>query len=159
MIKRFVIPLVAVFVLATACGGEDEPARVPPAAPSAGGDGAASGTAREERAVVKLAAEKTKARETVLNAGAPLSCVKVTVTNQGRRNVTVSPLYFSITDSKGKKHQGGDALGAYEDRVPTTTLAPGKKATGTVCGKGSFEPRSVAMTDEAVQEIARVEVG
>ncbi|GAA1545698.1 hypothetical protein GCM10009678_30430 [Actinomadura kijaniata] len=159
MIKRFVIPFVAVFVLATACGGEDEPVRVPPAAPSADGGGAASGTARAERAVVKLAAEKTKARETVLNAGAPLSCVKVTVTNQGRRNVTVSPLYFSITDAEGKRHDGGEALGTYENRVPTTTLAPGGKATGTVCGKGAFEPRTVAMTDEAVQEIARAEVG
>ncbi|MGK5558221.1 DUF4352 domain-containing protein, partial [Actinomadura kijaniata] len=136
-----------------------QPAPSPVTVPSPGGSGTPGGATRPGKAVVRLAAEKTKPRETVLNAGAPLSCVKVTVTNRGDRPLTVSPLYFSITDATGKKHQGGDALGAYENRVPTTTLAPGKKATGTVCGKGAFEPRTVAMTDEAVQEIARAEVG
>jgi flagellar hook assembly protein FlgD len=93
----------------------------------------------------------------VLATGA-LSCVKVTVTNQRKGNLAVNPLYFSITDSSGEKHESSDALGEYEGQIDTTTLAPGEKAKGLVCGKGKFTPAVVAMTDELLQEQARAEV-
>jgi hypothetical protein len=85
--------------------------------------------------------------------------VKVTVTNQRKGNLAVNPLYFSLVDAGGEKHESADALGEYEGQIATTTLAPGEKAKGTVCAKGKFTPAIVAMTDELLQEQARAEVG
>jgi hypothetical protein len=49
-------------------------------------------------------------------------------------------------------------MGDYEGQVPTTSLAPGEKASGAVCARGDFTPKIVAMTDELLQEQARAEV-
>jgi hypothetical protein len=84
--------------------------------------------------------------------------VKVTVNNQRKGQLAVNPLYFSITDTKGEKHDVAEAMGDYEGQVPTTSLAPGEKASGAVCARGDFTPKIVAMTDELLQEQARAEV-
>ncbi|MFC9973524.1 DUF4352 domain-containing protein [Spirillospora sp. NPDC127200] len=113
---------------------------------------------QDDPAEVKLAAKKTPFNKSVLSDGAAHSCVKVTVTNQRSSNLSVNPLYFSLTDTTNEKHESLDALGNYEDQIETTTLAPNEKVRGTVCAKGDFTPAKVAFTDELLQEIARAQV-
>ncbi|GAA1528219.1 hypothetical protein GCM10009678_07470 [Actinomadura kijaniata] len=156
MITRLVAPatLVAALILATGCETGTEPVAVQPADKNAGNSNGKAG----KPVTVKLAAKKTTAKKSVLGEAGALSCVKVTVTNQRKKNLAVNPLYFSITDTKGQKHESSEALAAYEGEMASTTLAPGEKATGVICGKGKFVPKIVAMTDELLQEQARAEV-
>lgn len=122
----------------------------------------AKGTAAKKKAAkpvpIKLVAKRAHAAKSVLSSGGSLSCVKVTVTNQTKKNVEVNPLYFSLTDTGGTKHDTSQALGEYEGQIDTTTLAPHEKATGLVCGKGRFTPRVVAMTNPLFSEAARAQV-
>ncbi|MEW2357628.1 DUF4352 domain-containing protein [Spirillospora sp. NPDC029432] len=133
----------------------EEPVAVQPADEKGGGT---KGATPAKKVPVKISAKRTTAKASVLGGGGALSCVKVTVVNQRKGNLEVNPLYFSLVDTKGEKHDVTDALAEYEGQVPTTTLAPGEKARGTVCGKGRFTPKIVAMTDELLQEQARAEV-
>ncbi|WP_329254595.1 DUF4352 domain-containing protein [Actinoallomurus sp. NBC_01490] len=103
-------------------------------------------------------AKRAKASKSVLSSGHPLSCVKVMVVNQTKKKLEVNPLYFSLTDTGGTKHDVSDALGQYEHEIGTTTLAPREKATGLVCGEGRFTPKVVAMTNPLFSEAARAEV-
>ncbi|GAA2414806.1 hypothetical protein GCM10010191_26060 [Actinomadura vinacea] len=137
---------------ATGCEGA-EPVAVQPADEKGGGKSAKPA----EKVTVKIVATPGTAKRTVLASG-DLSCVKVTITNQRKGQLAVNPLYFSLVDTKGEKHDVTDAMGDYEGQVPTTSLAPGEKAKGTVCAKGDFTPKIVAMTDELLQEQARAEV-
>ncbi|GAB3960482.1 hypothetical protein GCM10029978_009880 [Actinoallomurus acanthiterrae] len=107
---------------------------------------------------VKLTAKRAVPKKNALADGA-LSCVKVTVTNQSAKKVEVNPLYFSITDTGGTKHDASDALGEYEGAIDTTTITQGEKATGFVCGKGKFRAKTIAMTDPLFTKAVRAEVG
>jgi hypothetical protein len=79
-------------------------------------------------------------------------------TNQTRKNLEVNPLYFSLTDTGGTKHESSTALGDYEWQIDTTTLAPREKGTGMVCAKRKFTPKVVAMTNTLFTEAARAEI-
>jgi hypothetical protein len=127
-----------------------DPTPVQPASPSK--------AAAKKTPPVKLAARRATGHGSVLSDGAVLSCVRVTVTNHSKKNLEVNPLYFSITDTHGTKHNVSDALGDYDGQIGTTTLAPGENAKGMVCAKGKFTPKVVAMTDELLSETARAEV-
>ncbi|MFB4298250.1 DUF4352 domain-containing protein [Actinomadura sp. NTSP31] len=107
---------------------------------------------------IKLVAKRAHASKSVLSDGGALSCVKVTVTNQTRKSLEVNPLYFSITDAKGVKHSVDEAMGEYDGEIDATTLAPREKAVGLVCGKGTFVPKTLAMTNPLFSEAARAEV-
>lgn len=144
----------AVAALAIAgCNVETDPTPVQPASP-----GKAGPHATKKATPIKLAAKRATANRSVLSDGSALSCVRITVTNRTKKNVEVNPLYFSITDTKGTKHDVSSAIGDYEGQIGTTTLAPGENAKGMVCAKGKFTPRVVAMTDELLSEAARAEV-
>lgn len=147
---RKIITIVAALLaigLATACDIETEPAPVQTAGKGGG-----------ESFPVKLTAKRAEGKRTML-ASEPLSCVKVKITNQQKdASVEINPLYFSITDTDGTKHDTSMALGEYEGQVPTTTLAPGENAKGVVCARGKFTPKQVTMTNEIFDEAARAEV-
>lgn len=140
----------------TACTAPaDEPTAVQPAE---------SGAAEEKQATpktfpIKLTATKATAKKSVLSDGGALSCAKVTVKNQTDKQVDVNPLYFSLVDTSGEKHDAGDALADYEDQIDATEIGPGEKVTGMVCAKGKFTPKQVAMTNPLFDEAARAEVG
>ena len=108
---------------------------------------------------IKLAAVRAKAKASVIGGTNTLSCAKVTVTNGTAEQLLVNPYYFALTDTTGVKHSTDDVLGEYEDQIADTKLAPGEKAVGVVCGKGKWTPKTVAMTDEVFDVIARAEVG
>lgn len=155
--RKIIAGLSAVAVLTAGCNLEQDPVAVQSADPgkSAGKSGAASKT---KTFPIKLTAKRAHASKSVLSDGGALSCVKVTVTNQTKKQLEVNPLYFSITDTKNTKHDSSSALGEYEGQIDTTSLAPGEKATGLVCAKGSFRPKVVAMTNPLFSEATRAQV-
>lgn len=150
-----VLGLLAAFALTSCAVPAEEPVEVQPADKKGAGK---NGAAPAKKVAVKIVAKRTKAKTSVLSSGDVLSCVKVTVTNQRKGNLQVNPLYFSLVDTKGVKRDVAEAIAEYEGQVPTTSLAPGEKAKGTVCAKGRFTPKIVAMTDEIFREQARAEV-
>lgn len=107
---------------------------------------------------IKLRAKRATAARSILSDGGAMSCVRVTVTNQSKKSLPVNPLYFSITDTGGTKHDTSSALGDYEGQIDTMTLAPGENAKGLVCAKGKFTPKVLAMTNELFSDAARAEV-
>jgi hypothetical protein len=155
--RKIIAGLGAVAVLTAGCNFEQDPVAVQSADPgkSAGKSGAASMT---KPFPIRLTAKRAHASKSVLSDGGALSCVKVTVTNQTKKQLEVNPLYFSITDTRNTKHDSSSALGEYEGQIDTTSLAPGEKATGLVCAKGSFRPKVVAMTNPLFSEAARAQV-
>ncbi|MEU8344352.1 DUF4352 domain-containing protein [Spirillospora sp. NPDC048832] len=155
--RKIVIGLVAVAVLATGCDIEEDPVAVQSTDPGKPA-GKSSGAAKRKTFPIKLTAKRARAKKSVLSDGGALSCVKVTVTNQTKKQLEVNPLYFSITDTGNTKHDSTSALGEYEGQIPTTELAPGEKATGMVCASGRFRPKIVAMTNPLFDEAARAQV-
>ncbi|XRQ08594.1 DUF4352 domain-containing protein [Actinomadura welshii] len=157
MRKTLIIGLAAAAVLTAGCEIEEDPVAVQPAE-SGKSEGKKAGAAKGKNVPIKLTAKRAKATRSVLSSGDPLSCVKVTVKNQTKKQLEVNPLYFSITDTGNTKHDSSSALGEYEGQIDTTELAPGEKATGLVCAKGKFRPKVVAMTNPLFSEAARAEV-
>lgn len=149
---RTIITVTALAALTlTGCNTSTDPTPVQAASPNKTG-------AAKKATPIKLAAKRAKAAKSILSDGSALSCVRVTVTNQSKKNLEVNPLYFSITDTKGTKHDVSEALADYEGQIGTTTLAPGENAKGMVCAKGKFTPKILAMTNELLSEAARAEV-
>jgi hypothetical protein len=132
----------------------DEPTAVQPAE-----SGQPSEAATPKTFPIKLTATKATAKKSVLSDGGALSCAKVTVKNQTGKQVDVNPLYFSLVDTDGEKHDAGDALADYEDQIDATEIGPGEKVTGMVCAKGKFTPKVAVMTNPLFDEAARAEVG
>ena len=119
-LATMLVLVVWIFILAAGCATEEGPTTVQPADPT--------GNGTSEQVPIRLVAERADAQRSVLSTGEPLSCAKVTVTNQTEENIDVNPLYFSMTDKGGTKHEGSSVLGVYENQIDTTVLAPGEKA-------------------------------
>ncbi|MFF3482229.1 DUF4352 domain-containing protein [Streptomyces sp. NPDC002701] len=105
---------------------------------------------------VKVTAEKTTFKGSVLADGDDYTSVAVTVTNNSDESIDVNPLYFAITDSKGTKHSA--ELGADENQIDTVELAPGENVSGSVTGKGRFTPKYVTYTDGLIGDSIRSNV-
>nr|WP_286170072.1 DUF4352 domain-containing protein [Actinospica acidiphila] len=88
--------------------------------------------------------------------GSDYTSVRVTVVNDGDDEVSVNPLYFTITDTDGTKHTA--ELGVDEEQIDTVDLAPGENISGTVTGKGTFTPKYVTYTDGLLGDPTRVNV-
>ncbi|WP_131740512.1 DUF4352 domain-containing protein [Actinomadura roseirufa] len=145
------LALLAPLALATACD--------PASQPTAGQSGGEAVAGQKKGPVpIKLVAKRAAAAKSVLSDGGALSCVRVTVTNQTKKNLEVNPLYFSLTDTSDIKHDASLALGDYEGQIDTTSLAPKEKASGLVCSRGSFTPKTIAMTNPLFSEAARAQV-
>ncbi|MEV8623396.1 DUF4352 domain-containing protein [Streptomyces sp. NPDC051079] len=98
-----------------------------------------------EQAPVTVTAKKTTFAPSVLHNGGAYTSVTVTVKNDGDAEISVNPLYFTITDTDGSKHTA--ELGMDENQIATVKLAPGEKVTGAITGKGKFTPAYVTYTD------------
>lgn len=155
--RKIIIGLCAVAVLTAGCDIEQDPVAVQSSDPGKPA-GKSGGAAKGKTFPIKLTAKRAHASKSVLSDGDALSCVKVTVTNQTKKQLEVNPLYFSITDTGGTKHDSSTALGEYEGQIDTMQLAPGEKATGLVCAKGDFRPKVVSMTNPLFDEAARAQV-
>ena len=130
----------------------DEPTAVQP--PESGDSASASSKAAVP---VKLTAKRIAYQKAEFASGGPYSCAKVVVTNQTKSNLEINPFYFAITGVDGEKRQA--AVGAATHEFDTLTLAPGEKASGTVCTETKVAPKVVTFTDPAFDEAARAEVG
>lgn len=115
----------------TACVPE-EPTPVQPAEQ---GDAAGKKTKESKAAKppVKLTAKRTPYRADEFASGGPYSCVKAVVVNQTEGNIDVNPFDFSITGTDDEKREA--AVGAAVGEFDSLTLAPGEKASGTVCAE------------------------
>lgn len=98
-----------------------------------------------EKAPVTLTAKKATFTPSVLHQGGAFTSVKVTITNNGTEKISVNPLYFTITDTDGSKHQA--ELGQDKNQIDTMDLEPGEKTTGIITGKGKFTPKYVTYVD------------
>lgn len=155
MKKLLTLTAAAVVLLAgTACEPVEEKAP-----PVQGGKGKTSGSpSKKAKPPIGLAAKRTTATKSVLSSGGALTCVKVTVTNNGKKQVEINPLYFAITGTDGTKHDASSALGEYEGQVDATQIAPGERVKGVVCVKGKFTPKTVSMTNPLFSTAARAAV-
>jgi hypothetical protein len=154
--RKIIIAVGVAALLSAGCEAAEDPVPVQ----SSGGAKAATGETKKGggKVPIKLVAKRARAKKSVLSDGGAISCVKVQVTNQTKKQVEVNPLYFSITDTSDTKHDATSALGEYEGEIPTTSLAPGEKATGMICAKGRFQPKVIAMTNPLFSEAARAAV-
>lgn len=127
---------------------EEEPAKDEPA----------EEPAEEEAApepAVKITAKKTAFTPSILADGSAYTSVKVTIKNNSDEQISVNVLYFEITDSKGTKHSA--ELGIDENQIDTVKLAPGENVTGSITGKGKFDPTHVTYT-QFLEDPVRVAV-
>ncbi|MEU0915302.1 DUF4352 domain-containing protein [Streptomyces althioticus] len=105
---------------------------------------------------VKVTAERAEFSKSILADGSDYTSVRVAVVNDGDDEVSVNPLYFTITDTDGTKHTV--ELGVDEEQIDTVDLAPGENISGTVTGKGTFTPKYVTYTDGLLGDPVRVDV-
>jgi hypothetical protein len=105
---------------------------------------------------VKVTAKETAFAPSILADGSNYTSVKVTVTNNSDDTISVNPLYFAITDSKGTKHS--HKLAADENQIDTVKLAPGENVSGSITGEGKFTPEYVTYTDSWLGDSVRVAV-
>ncbi|MFP8961079.1 DUF4352 domain-containing protein [Streptomyces nanhaiensis] len=161
---------VVIGVIGAALGaGGDESEGKPPAssAPKQPGGGEGKGGKDEEKpreepeeeapAPIRITAETTDFRPTVLTDGEEHTSVLVTVVNNGAEKVDVNPLYFDVTAADGSKYDV--ELAADERQIDTVELARGEKVTGTVTVEGEIEPRTVTFTNGLFGDSVRADVG
>ena len=153
---RILLALIATFLgigIATSCAVPTEPTPVQPAEQeNAGGENADEGA---EKPPVKLSAKRTPYKADEFASGGPYSCVKAVVTNQSQANVEINPFFFGITGTDGEKREA--AVGAAANEFDSVTLAPGEKASGTVCSETTAPAKTITFTD-GLFEAARAEV-
>ncbi|MEW2623699.1 DUF4352 domain-containing protein [Streptomyces sp. NPDC048106] len=107
-------------------------------------------------APVEITAKKTSFTKSVLADGDAYTSVSVTIRNNSGKKVSVNPLYFTVTDTKGTKHT--DELGVDDKQIDTVDLAPGENISGTVTGKGTFTPKYVTFSEDLFGDPVRVDV-
>lgn len=111
-----------------------------------------------EQAPVTVTAKATAFKPSVLHDGTTAyTSVKVTVTNGGKKPISINPLYFTITDTTGAKHTA--ELAVDENQIATVDLAPGENISGTVTGKGAWKAAYVTYTDGLFGKGIRGNVG
>ena len=150
---RYIIALAAAALLAAGCAVSEPTPVQPPEASASQQAETAGGT--ESAPQVGLTAKRVPYRKHEFASGGPYSCVRATVTNKTDSNVEVNPFFFAITDSGGEKRQA--AVGAAEGEFDSLTLAPGEKASGTVCAE-TKTPASVLTFTDGLSEAARARV-
>ncbi|MFD9718094.1 DUF4352 domain-containing protein [Streptomyces sp. NPDC059076] len=94
---------------------------------------------------VKVVAQKATFTPSILNDGGAFTSVKVTITNNSDKKISVNPLYFTITDTNGTKHES--ELAEDEHQIDTMDLEPGENTSGIVTGEGKFTPKYVTYVD------------
>lgn len=105
---------------------------------------------------MKVTATKTAFAPSILAEGSNYTSVKVTIKNDSDDTISVNPLYFAITDSKGTKHS--HELAADENQLEAVDLAPGENISGVVTGKGKFTAKYVTYTDGFLGDSLRADV-
>jgi Domain of unknown function (DUF4352) len=151
---RTTLTLLAAAVLTlTGCSiPSEDPTAVQPAE-----SGESGGELPKAAPPVKLTATKTAFKKQEFVDAGPHTCARVTVTNNSKKNVEVNPFYFAVTGTDGEKRNA--ATGVARGEFDSLTLAPGEKASGTVCTETTSPPKVITFTDPTFAEAARAEVG
>ncbi|WP_371602321.1 DUF4352 domain-containing protein [Streptomyces sp. NBC_01220] len=146
-------------IAAIASGGDDDDTSSPSTKPTAVESSAESGKKEEpkekpaEAGPVVVTAKKATFKKSVLADNDNYTSVEVTIKNNGDDDIDVNPLYFTITDTGGSKHT--PELAVDENQMGTVKLAPGENVTGTITGKGKFDPKYVTYTDGLIGDSVR----
>lgn len=155
--KRIIAAIALAALTLVGCQAADEkPAPVQPA--DAGTAAKVPAAKKATASPIKIQAVKTRFRPSVLHSGGSFTSVKVTITNNTKSNLEINPLYFAITDSGGTKHDSSTGLGEDDQQIATIKLAPGEKATGSICAEGKFTPKTVSFTKDGFGDEARAAV-
>ncbi|MGZ2359647.1 DUF4352 domain-containing protein [Streptomyces sp. 372A] len=152
--------IIVLFVLigiiaAIATSGDDSKKDSPPTKEPAASAPAESKKPEEpaKKEPVTVAAKKVAFKKSILAQNNDYTSVQVTITNNGKDEIDVNPLYVTITDTDGRKHTA--ELGMDEDQLDTVKLAPGENVTGTITGKGKFDAKYVTYTDGLIGDSIR----
>ncbi|MFJ7586501.1 DUF4352 domain-containing protein [Streptomyces sp. NPDC097617] len=140
---------------ATATKDPDTSQAAAPSVPAKSADTKTS-AAPEKKSAVAVVAKKAAFKASILAKGDGYTSVSVTVTNNSSKEISVNPLYFTITDTAGTKHT--IELAADENQIATVDLAPGENVTGSITGKGSFTAKTVTYTDGLIGDAVRADV-
>ena len=151
--KKLLILAAVLFGLALTGCVPAEPTPVQPAEKGAAGGKGKSTT--KAKPPIKLTAKRIAYQAAEFATGGPYSCVKATVTNQTQGNLEINPFFFAITGTDGEKRQA--AVGAARNEFDSLTLAPGEKASGTVCAETKTPAKTLTFTD-GLAEAARAQV-
>lgn len=116
---------------------DEEPAAAPEKKPSS--------SAPAPQGPVKITAKKTAFNKSVLADNGSYTSVLVTIVNNGDEQISINPLYFTITGTDGTKRTA--ELAVDENQLDTVDLAPGENISGAITGKGAFTPKYVTYTD------------
>lgn len=135
----------------TGCAIPAEPTPVQPAEKGAAGG---ESKAAKKTPPIKLTAKRTPYRAQEFATGGPYSCVKAVVVNGTDGNIDVNPYDFSVTGTDGEKRQA--VVGAAVKEFDALTLAPGEKASGTVCAETKVPAKT--LTFGVLGEQARAQV-
>lgn len=153
MKKLLTLLAVLIGLALTGCAVPAEPTPVQSAE-----KGAAGGTGKATKKAappIKLTARRIAYRPDQFATGGPYSCVKATVTNGTEGNLEINPFFFAITGTDGEKREA--AVGAAKNEFDSLTLAPGEKASGTVCAETKAPAKVLTFTD-GLSEAARAAV-
>ncbi|QXJ23614.1 DUF4352 domain-containing protein [Actinomadura graeca] len=133
-------------LLLTACDTGTEPTAVQPAEEAKGAK--AAGGKKPKPVPVAIKAKRATFEPGPLNTGGAFTCVKATVTNNTSKNLQINPFFFELTGGDGVKRKAdvGEAEGEFDSMM----LAPKEKATGLVCAKGRFAPKTITFTRDAL---------
>lgn len=153
MKKLTVMVAILAGALLAGCAIPEDPTPVQPAEQGAGGS---KSKGKKAAPPIKLTAKRIAYRADAYATGGPYSCVKAVVVNGTQGNVEVNPYFFAITGTDGEKRQA--AVGVAKGEFDALTLAPGEKASGTVCAETKVAPKVLTFTD-GLSEAARAQVG
>lgn len=126
------------------------------AAPKKDGTSGNSEPADTKTPSVKITAKKTRFAKSIIADGNDYTSVVITVTNNSDKQLSVNPLYFTLTDTAGTKHTA--ELGVDDKQIDTIDLAPGENISGTITGKGVFTPKYVTYTEDLFGDPIRANV-
>ena len=150
-IKVMVVALAG--ALLAGCAIPQDPTPVQPA--EQGDAGGSKPEGKKATPPIKLTAKRTPYRADEFASGGPYSCVKAVVVNGTEGNLEINPFYFAITGTDGEKREA--AVGAAKNEFDSLTLAPGEKASGTVCAETKVPAKTLTFTD-GLAEQARAQV-
>lgn len=143
--------------ISSAAGGSDEktasPAVVSTDKPGAKANDKPKAPAKKETPI-KLSGVVVPFKAGILSDGGKHTAVRVTIANDSDQDISVNPLYFTITDTNGTKHAA--ELGEMSDgALHAIHVAPGENTSGIITGEGDFQPKYVTFTENGFGESLR----
>ncbi|WP_017569634.1 DUF4352 domain-containing protein [Nocardiopsis halotolerans] len=92
---------------------------------------------------IELTASETGFVPGPLYTDGEFTSVDVSVTNTGREDVEVNPLYFRVVDAQGTEHSTTQAIGMDANELGARTLESGQSVSGAITVAGDVDAETV----------------